>query len=135
MRIGEVAKITGLTEHTLRFYEKSGLMPDTAKRRGGIRDYCDTDIERLGIIECLKKTGMPLRDIKTFMQWCAQGDASIEQRYQMFIQRKEIVRQQMAELKKTMAVIDFKIKYYGDARDAGTLDIYKDKKIKKPVFF
>ena len=56
MRIGEISKITGLSEHTLRFYEKEGLLNNVAKKRGGIRDYCDADLRRLGIIECLKKT-------------------------------------------------------------------------------
>lgn len=55
MRIGEISKITGLSEHALRFYEKAGLLTSVAKRRGGVRDYCDADLRRLGIIECLKK--------------------------------------------------------------------------------
>lgn len=135
MRIGEVSKITGLSEHTLRFYEKSGLLPDVAKKRGGIRDYCDADINALGMIECLKNTGMPLRDIKTFMDWCAQGDKTIKNRYEMFLQRRAAAQQQLSMIKRTLKIIDFKIKYYGDALQAGTLAIYDGKKLKRPDFF
>lgn len=135
MRIGEISKITGLSEHTLRFYEKMGLMPDVAKRGGGIRDYCDRDIDRLGVIECLKKTGMSLTDIKTFIDWCAMGDKTIQQRYDMFIDRRNAVIAQMAEIQKMLKIIDYKIKYYDRARKAGTLAIYDGKKSKLPSFF
>ncbi len=135
MRIGEVSKITGLSEHTLRYYEKEGLLPNVAKRRGGVRDYCNTDIEALGVIECLKQTGMPLADIRQFMQWCAMGDKTITQRRDMFINRKRAVMEKIAELKHALKLIDFKIKYYTDACDAGTLKIYDGKDLKKPDFF
>lgn len=135
MKIGEVAKLTGLTEHTLRFYEKAGLLVNVAKRNGGIRDYGPRDIDALGVIECLKKTGMPLADIKQFIGWCAMGDETIKQRHDMFIERACAVRQQIAELEKTMAIIEFKINYYDKALQAGTLAIYDKDKPKLPDFF
>lgn len=134
MKIGEVSKLTGLSEHTLRFYEKSGLLPDIAKR-GGIRDYGPRDINALSVIECLKKSGMPLADIKTFMEWCNMGDATIKNRYDMFVQRKQAVQSQLAEIQKTLKIIDFKIDYYGKALKAGTLAIYDDNKPKLPDYF
>jgi len=135
MKIGEVSKITGLSEHTLRFYEKAGLLPDVAKKRGGIRDYCDRDIGTLGIIECLKKTGMPLTDIKKYMDWCALGDKTLKQRYDMFIERKNAAQRQLTEIQKTLKIIDYKINYYARAVKAGTLAIYDGKKLKRPDFF
>lgn len=135
MKIGEVSKITGLSEHTLRFYEKAGLLPDVAKKRGGIRDYCDRDIGTLGIIECLKKTGMPLADIKKYMDWCALGDKTLKQRYDMFIERKNAAQRQLTEIQKTLKIIDYKINYYARAVKAGTLAIYDGKKLKRPDFF
>ena len=112
MRIGEVSKITGLSEHTLRFYEKSGLLPMLAKRRGGVRDFCENDLRALGIIECLKKTGMTLAEIRQYMEWNAQGDKTIKQRYDMFIQRRDAVMQQMNDMQKTLEMVNYKIKYY-----------------------
>ena len=135
MRISDVSKITGLGIHTLRFYEKAGLMGDVAKTRGGLRDYGPTDLERLGVIECLKMTGMPLRDIKQFMDWCTMGDKTIRERHDMFVARRRDVDRQMAALKRTRRIIDFKIKYYADALAAGTLHIYDKNKPKLPDFF
>ncbi len=135
MKIGEVSKITGLSEHTLRFYEKAGLLRNVAKRRGGVRDYGPGDLDALGIIECLKKSGMPLADIKQFMEWCAMGDETIDQRYNMFLERRRAARARMAELTKMLKIIEFKINYYDRARRAGTLAIYAKEKPKMPDFF
>ena len=62
--IGQVAKISGLTAHTLRFYEKEGLLPFVQKTSSGLRVFSDNDIGWLEMIECLKGVGMPLKDIK-----------------------------------------------------------------------
>lgn len=135
MRIGEISKKTGLSEHTLRFYEKEGLLSNVAKRRGGIRDYCDADLRQLGMIECLKKTGMSLAEIKQYLDWNKQGDKTIQQRYDMFLQRRAAVEQQLRDIQRTLVVVDFKIKYYARALRAGTMSIYDGKKIKMPDFF
>ena len=135
MKISEISKITGLSEHTLRFYEKSGLIRNVAKRAGGVRDYGPNDLNTLSMIECLKKTGMSLNDIRTFIQWCDGGDETISQRHNMFLERRAAVMAQIAELKNTLKIIDFKIKYYGDAMAAGTLAIYDNNKPKMPDFF
>lgn len=135
MKIGEVAKKTGLSEHTLRFYDKAGLLSDVARRRGGVRDFGPADMTRIGMIECLKKTGMSLADIRVFIDWCAAGDDTIQQRYDMFVAREQIVRQQIAELKRTLKVIEFKRDYYARARDAGTLAIYAKNPPKMPDYF
>lgn len=78
---------------------------------------------------------MSLTDIKTFIDWCAMGDKTIQQRYDMFIDRRNAVMAQMAEIQKMLKIIDYKIKYYDRARKAGTLAIYDGKKSKLPSFF
>ena len=78
--IGEVAEKMHLTPYTLRYYDKEGLMPFVERTAGGTRVFSDSDLETLRVIECLKATGMPIRDIKTFIDWCADGDASLEKR-------------------------------------------------------
>ena len=132
MKIGEVSKLTGLGEHTLRFYEKNGLMTDVAKRAGGVRDYGPRDLERIRIIECLKKTGMSLADIARFMEWCRGGDKTIVQRHDMFVERRTATLNKIRELKEMLKIIDFKIDYYARARDAGTLKIYDKNPPKLP---
>ncbi|AAM04525.1 transcriptional regulator [Methanosarcina acetivorans] len=68
--------------------------------------------------------GMPLKDIKYFIDWCSQGDCTLQQRHDMFVERKAVVSAQMEELKKTMKIINFKCWYYKTTLEAGTGDIH-----------
>ncbi|MBY0099490.1 MerR family transcriptional regulator [Mesobacillus maritimus] len=130
--IGEVAKELSLTVYTLRYYDKEGLMPFVDRTPSGTRVFKDSDIEALKIIECLKSTGMPIKEIKAFIDWCSEGDSTLKQRYEMFMERKSIVEAQMEELKKTLELIEHKCWYYKTAIDAGTEDVHKEDKIVVP---
>lgn len=127
--IGEVAQKLNLTTYTLRYYDKEGLIPFVERTPSGTRLFKESDIEALKIIECLKSTGMPIKEIKNFIDWCADGDSTLQQRYDMFLERKAAVEKQLEELNKTMELIDHKCHYYKTALDAGTEDIHKDDKI------
>lgn len=69
--IGQVAEMFGLPASTLRYYDKQGLFPGL-ERTSGIRRFGDTELEALRVIECLKKAGMEIKDIRLFMEWCAE---------------------------------------------------------------
>jgi DNA-binding transcriptional MerR regulator len=127
--ISEVANELNLTVYTLRYYDKEGLMPFVERTASGTRLFKKSDIDALKIIECLKSTGMPIKEIKNFIDWCSDGDSTLKQRYDMFLERKATVEAQMEELKKTMEVIDHKCLYYKTALDAGTENIHKNNKI------
>ncbi|WP_078410591.1 MerR family transcriptional regulator [Priestia abyssalis] len=127
--ISEVAKELNLTVYTLRYYDKEGLMPFVERTASGTRLFKQSDIDALKVIECLKSTGMPIKEIKSFIDWCSGGDSTLQQRYDMFMERKAKVEAQIEELKKTMEVIEHKCLYYKTALDAGTEDIHKKDKI------
>ncbi|WP_077595898.1 MerR family transcriptional regulator [Oceanobacillus kimchii] len=127
--ISEVANKLNLTVYTLRYYDKEGLLPFVERKDNGTRLFKESDIEALHIIECLKSTGMPIKEIKNFIDWCGEGDATLQQRYDLFVERKANVKAQLEELTKTMAIIDHKFDYYKTALDAGTEDIHKNKKL------
>ncbi|MEO2203418.1 MerR family transcriptional regulator [Paenibacillus pabuli] len=127
--ISEVAKELNLTVYTLRYYDKEGLMPFVERTPGGVRKFKESDIDFLKIIQCLKLTGMPIKDIKDFIEWCSEGDSTLQERYDMFIERKASVEAQMQELRKTMEVIEHKCAYYETALAAGTEDIHKKDKM------
>jgi DNA-binding transcriptional MerR regulator len=127
--ISEVAKELNLTIYTLRYYDKEGLMPFVERTQNGTRLFKESDISALKVVECLKSTGMPIKEIKTFIDWCSEGDSTLQERYDMFLERKASVEAQMAELKKTMEVIEYKCLYYKTALDAGTEEIHKKNKI------
>ncbi|MEH7109265.1 MerR family transcriptional regulator [Bacillus sp. JJ1764] len=131
--ISEVAKELNLTVYTLRYYDKEGLMPAVERTPSGIRLFKDSDIAALKVIECLKSTGMPIKEIKTFIDWCSDGDSTLQQRYDMFLERKAHVEAQMEALKKTLEVIEHKCLYYKTALTAGTEKIHKKNKIKIPI--
>ncbi|WP_101842455.1 MerR family transcriptional regulator [Halobacillus sp. Marseille-P3879] len=127
--ISDVAKELNLTVYTLRYYDKEGLLPFVERTESGRRLFKETDIEALKVIECLKSTGMPIKEIKSFIDWCGDGDATLQQRYNMFMERKATVKAQLEELNKTMELIKHKCWYYETALEAGTEDIHKGDKI------
>ncbi|MDO5292919.1 MAG: MerR family transcriptional regulator [bacterium] len=123
--IGEVGKLLNLTSYTLRYYEKEGLLPNIKRSESGIRRFTEADLGFLKVIDCLKATGMPIKDIKQFIDWCGQGDESLKERYEMFLERKAIVQKQIEELEQVMETIDYKCEYYRTALEAGTEAIHK----------
>lgn len=122
--IGEVSKKVHISPHTLRFYDKEGLLPFVERSASGVRMFKDADFESLFIIECLKKTGMSIKDIRTFISWCSEGDQTIEQRLNMFKEQQKKVTEQIAELQETLDVIKFKCWYYETAQAAGTCAVH-----------
>lgn len=124
--IGEVANITGITISTLRYYDREGMFPNIERSSGGIRMFSDSEIEVIKIIECLKVSGMPIKDIKQFLDWCQEGDVSLQKRRDMFDERLVIVTKQMEELQKTMDIIKYKCWYYNTALAAGSEEAIKN---------
>lgn len=120
--IGQVAKKTGLTAHTLRYYEKEGLLPFVRKSSLGLRVFSDEDLAWLSMIECLKETGMPLKSIKQYIDWFIEGDATLPQRLEMFKQQKSNVEEQIALFKKHLVRIEYKLALYERAVKYGSLD-------------
>lgn len=121
--VGEMAKLLGVAASTLRYYDQEGLLPFVERSSSGMRVFKDSDYEWLQIIECLKKTGMPLKDIRRFVEMAMQGDETIEPRLAMIKQQREAVKAQMAQLQQTLDTLDFKCWYYETARAAGTTDV------------
>lgn len=123
--IGEVAEKLKLPTSTIRYYDKEGLLPFIKRNESGIRMFAESDISMLEIIECLKSTGMSIKDIKQFSDWCTKGDLTLQERYDMFLERRKNVEEQIAILQKSLEKIDHKCWYYKTALDAGTENIHK----------
>lgn len=119
--IGQVSKMFGLPISTLRYYDKEGLFPSMS-REGGIRRFGDQELEALRVIECLKRSGLEIREIKRFMQWCEEGPSTYAERGELFERRREAVLQQMEQLRKTLAMLEFKCWYYKVALADGNED-------------
>ncbi|WP_186429328.1 MerR family transcriptional regulator [Clostridium sp. BSD9I1] len=126
--IRQVAEKMGVAVSTLRYYDKEGLLPFVDKKPDGTRVFKDEDFQGLGIIACMKNSGMPIKDIKRYMDLCIEGDNTLKDRLEIFLERKEYVQKQMEELKKVMETIEHKIWYYETAIEAGTEAIHKQNK-------
>ena len=119
--IGQVAEMFGLPISTLRYYDKQGLFPQLI-RESGIRKFSENEIEALRIIECLKKSGLEIKDIKLFMDWCAEGPATYSDRFQLIRNQKERVEAEIKQLHKTLDMLKFKCWYYETAIKDGNED-------------
>ncbi len=121
--IGEMAAKLGISASALRYYDKEGLLPFVERSSGGIRMFKETDFEWLRVIGCMKKAGMPLKQIRRYIEMALEGDDTIELRYKMFREQKSELGKQMAELRHTMDMVDYKCWYYETALAAGTTDV------------
>lgn len=117
--IGEVAKILNLSISTIRYYDKEGLLLDLERDKSGIRVFNDKNIEALRLIECLKKSGLQIKDIKEFMYWCSLGISTISKRKEMFFKQKENILNKIKELEKALNMIEYKCWYYSEAENDG----------------
>ena len=121
--VGEMAKLLGVPSSTLRYYDKEGLLPFVERSSGGIRMFKDEDFEWLQVIGCLKKSGMSIKDIREYIVLAMQGDSTIDERMQLFYRQREILREQMRELQRTMDTLDYKCWFYETAKKAGTVRV------------
>lgn len=112
--IQEVSKKTGLTAHTLRYYEKEGLISGVERSSGGIRQYSDEDMEALWLVCCLKNTGMSLKEIAHFLSLTRQGDQTLRKRVEFLREHRENVMRRMAEMQKYLEKVTWKLNYFSD---------------------
>ena len=126
--IKQVSEMMSLPVSTIRYYDKMGLIPFLEKNESGYRIFKEKDISMLRIIECFKNTGAIIKKgkiVKVGKMKEIMGDESLEERYQLFVRRKEIVLEEMRQLEKQLETIDHKLWYYETAIEAGTEDIHK----------
>ena len=112
--IGQVAEMFGLPISTLRYYDKQGLFPNM-ERVSGIRKFSEAEIEALRVIECLKKAGMEIKDIRQFMDWCVEGPATYPQRKAMFEAQRVHMEAELEHMNRTLDMLKFKCWYYEQA--------------------
>ncbi len=117
--IGQVSRLLHIPISTLRYYDRQGLFPDMT-RQGGARRFSDRELEVLRLVGCLKKSGLEIRDIKQFIDWCAQGPATFAQRKALLEQQKQTVEAEIAHMEKALDMLRYKCWYYEQALAAGT---------------
>ena len=149
--ISEAAQKTGLPPSTIRYYDKEGLLPNikstiryydkegllpNIKRKNGIRVFEDMDLRLMGLLTCLKNTGMPIKRIRDYVELTSKGDDTLQERYEIIKAQRQFVLDQIEQLQYYLEELDFKDWYYNKALAAGSesainLDDYEKETGKK----
>ena len=110
--IKEVAERMGVSEHTLRFWAKSGFFPFIKRNQNNIRLFSESDLEWVKIVKCLRSVGTDNKSIKKYIDLCIIGDSTIQERYAIILATKQKALEQMNELKNQLAILDYKENFY-----------------------
>lgn len=112
LTIAEVAALSGLSAHTLRYYERIGLLDPVARVHGGQRRYDADDLAWLAVLQRLRATGMPIRDMQRYAELRRQGDSTVALRRALLEAHRDEVLERIAELQRDLATVTDKITHY-----------------------
>ena len=101
-----------MSAHTLRYYEKEKLLPNVGRSPGGFRQYSEEDVETLGMICCLKNTGMSLQDISRFMTLAREGDQTLRERCELLKKHRDTVIKRMEKMQRYLDKVTWKVNYF-----------------------
>lgn len=110
--VKQVAERTGISAYTLRFYDKEGLFPHVSRDQNNVRLFSEADLEWVNIVQCLRETGMPLAEVKEFVQLCLQGDTTIPSRHQILQNQVLKVEVDLVAMEKRISMLRRKVAYY-----------------------
>lgn len=110
--IKEVADKMDISEHTLRFWAKSGFFPFITRDKNNVRLFSENDLNWVRIVKCLRSVGTENKAIKRYIDLCIIGDSTIKERYQIILDTKKKAYEQMEELQKQLTLLDYKENFY-----------------------
>jgi len=111
---GQVVEETGFSLDTLRYYERIGLLEPISRNAAGQRRFTEEDVSWLGMVRCLRDTGMPIAEMLRFAQLVREGEHTIEERIKLLEEHDRKVEAQIADLRQKQSGIQRKIQYYKD---------------------
>lgn len=112
MTIAEISKKYNLSQDTLRYYERIGLIPVINRNKSGIRAYTEEDCRWIEFIKCMRSAGLPLEVLIEYVTLVAQGDETIPARKELLNHQREQLTARMEDMKKTLERLDYKIESY-----------------------
>jgi DNA-binding transcriptional MerR regulator len=122
--IGDITKMYGISQDTLRYYDKAGLLPFVKKNKAGRREFTEDDLGYIEVIDCLKRSGIPVKEIAKFMDWCVEGDKTLPQRYTFMIEQEAALEKKIYDLQTQLDFLRWKKWYYQTANEAGTEEVF-----------
>ncbi|MDW8800228.1 MerR family transcriptional regulator [Clostridium sp. A1-XYC3] len=125
MTITEVSKKFNLSQDTLRYYERIGLIPTVNRNKSGVRDYTEDDCRWVEFIKCMRNAGLPIEVLIEYVALFQQGDETIEGRKELLVEQREQLVTRIEDMKKTLERLDYKIEKYDQSV------VKKEKELKK----
>lgn len=113
--IGQVSKMTNLSVPTLRYYDDEELLINIKRDNNGNRLFDEKDLNTIKLINCLKQTGLTIKEIKAFIELCKKGNDTLEQRLNFFLNQEKKINEEIEKLNKCLALVKFKQWYYSTA--------------------
>lgn len=113
--IAEISKKYDLSQDTLRYYERIGLIPSVNRNQSGIRDYTEEDCKWVEFIKCMRSAGLPIETLIEYVGLFQRGDATIESRKELLTEQRKQLIARMEDMKKTLERLDYKIEVYEQA--------------------
>lgn len=126
MTIKEVAQQFHISQDTLRYYERVGMIPPVTRTSSGIRDYQETDLQWVELAICMRSAGLPVETMIEYVKLCQEGDNTIPARLQLLVEQREALQEQRKQIEETLERLNFKISRYERAVETGILSWDKD---------
>ena len=121
MTISEVSKRYGISQDTLRYYERIGVIPPVHRSESGVRDYTEEDCGWVELVGCMRGAGLPLLALAEYVRLSQKGDETIPERRKLLIKQKEQLSVQLKAIQNTMERLEYKISCYDRAMETGRL--------------
>lgn len=121
MTISEVSKKYGLSQDTLRYYERVGVIPKVHRTEGGLRDYSEEDCGWVELVKCMRSAGLPVEMLIEYVRLTQAGDATIPERRQLLVEQRKQLEQQLQVIQDTIGRLDYKISRYDESMETGVL--------------
>ena len=115
MTIAEVSKKYDISDDTLRYYEKAGLIPRVPRTSGGIRNYTESDCNWVGFIKCMRSAGLPIDVLTKYVALFQQGDATIHARKRLLVEQRDQLMTRIEDMQSTLERLNYKIAQYEHA--------------------
>lgn len=115
MTIAEVSEKYGLSQDTLRYYERIGLIPRVNRTKSGIRDFTEEDCRWVEFIKCMRSAGLPIEALIEYVALFQQGDETVGARKALLIEQRNELMTRLEDMKKTLERLDYKIERYEQA--------------------
>jgi DNA-binding transcriptional MerR regulator len=115
MKIAEVSERYSISSDTLRYYERIGLIRPVNRNASGVRDYIESDLQRVQFIKCMRSAGLSIEVLIEYVGLVEQGDGTIEARKEILKEQRVLLTARIKEMQKTLEILDHKIEVYENA--------------------